>query len=239
MIILLTGCINPNGMGFTALNDPNERKEQYIHAIHYYLSNTKYPIVFAENSGTDISPFFYDEIKSNRLECLCFHGNQNKKLGKGYGECEILEYAFTNSSIIHSANDKRIIKITGRHIVRNISIILKIHSLLFCKNTVFCAINSDLSFPDSRIIIAPLLFYVQFLKKKREIDDSKGFFFEHALLETIKTHPEFPYSPFLFMPNIEGMSGTTGKKFTKNKYSLSFVLRYVKYAIQQKKNFTR
>ena len=83
MILLLTGCINPNGMLYTALSNTEERKTQYIEAINYYLSNTTYPIVFVENSGTDISHLFTDAIKSNRMEYLSFSGNNNKERGKG------------------------------------------------------------------------------------------------------------------------------------------------------------
>ena len=49
MILLLTGCINPAGMSYTTLINPEERKKQYVDAIHFYLSKTNYPIVFSEN----------------------------------------------------------------------------------------------------------------------------------------------------------------------------------------------
>ena len=92
MILLLTGCINPNGMPFTALNNKEERQNQYVEALHFYLSQTSYPIVFTENSGTDISILFQKEIESGRMEYITFMGNQEKERGKGYGECEILKY---------------------------------------------------------------------------------------------------------------------------------------------------
>ena len=72
MILLLTGCINPNGMSLTVLNNPKERQMQYEKAIQYYLLNTSYPIVFVENSGTNISSSFQDYIASGRIECLTF-----------------------------------------------------------------------------------------------------------------------------------------------------------------------
>ena len=78
MILLLTGCINPNGMAFTALSNLEERKRQYINAIRYYLSNTNFQIVFCENSGTDISPLFQRGIDSGRMEYLTFNGNHEE-----------------------------------------------------------------------------------------------------------------------------------------------------------------
>lgn len=239
MILLLTGCINPNGMTMTALSNQEERKRQYVEAIQFYLSNTSYPIVFSENSGTDISLYFMKEIKSGRLEYLSFSGNQNKEKGKGYGECEIIQYALNNSQIIHFAKDKRIAKITGRLVIRNITSIVRVHSLLFPQNTVFCSINSDLSFPDSRFVIAPECFYHTFLKSKEIIDDIQGYYFEHALRDTIRKEKQIPYSPFLLMPQIEGMSGSNGEIYKKEKLSISFAIKYLKYTYAQRRCFNR
>lgn len=239
MIILLTGCINPNGMTMTALSNQEERKRQYVEAIHFYLSNTSYQIVFSENSGTDISYLFKKEIISGRLEYLSFYGNQNKEKGKGYGECEIIQYALNNSKIIHYAKDRRIAKITGRLIIRNIKSIARVHCLLFPRNCVICAINSNLSFPDSRFIIAPKSFYHTFLQSKEVINDLQGYYFEHALCDTIKREKQFPYSPFLLMPQIEGMSGSSGEIYHKENLSFSFVINYFKFTYSQRCTFNR
>ena len=239
MILLLTGCINPNGMTMTALSNQEERKSQYVEAIHFYLSNTSYPIVFSENSGTDISHLFKKEIKSGRLEYLSFSGNQNKEKGKGYGECEIIQYALNNSKIIHFAKDKRIAKITGRLIIRNIKSVARVHSIIFPQKTVFCAINSNLSFPDSRFIIAPECFYQTFLMSKESINDTQGYYFEHALFDTIKREKQYPYSPFLLIPQIEGMSGSNGKIYHKEKITFSFAIKYFKYTYSQHCRFNR
>ena len=238
MILLLTGCINPDGMAFTALSDINERKSQYINAIRYYLSNTDFQIVFAENSNTDISPMFQGPITSGRMECLIFNGNQDKERGKGYGECEIIEYALKHSKLIASSHDQSIAKITGRLIVVNITRIVKWHHLLFPKRSVFCAINSDLSFPDSRLIIAPISFYQLFLHSKENINDSKGYYFEYALRDTLIKEKAYPYSPFFIMPHIEGMSGSTGKLYSqRTPQTFSFALRYAKYAFHLRRKF--
>ena len=236
MILLLTGCINPQGMSYTSLTDTGERQRQYIEAIHFYLSHTKYPIVFTENSGTDISSRFKAFISSGRLEYLTFHGNQNKQRGKGYGECEIIEYALSHSQMIHNHQNKYIAKITGRLIVRNITSIARFHTFIWPRQTVFCAINSDLSFPDSRLIIAPLAFYSKFLENKDKIDDKNGYFFEHALCDTLKGN-NFSYSPFFICPHIKGMSGSTGEYYTEKPRNISFHYRYAKFAFSQRRRF--
>lgn len=239
MILLLTGCINPNGMPFTALNNKEERQNQYVEALHFYLSQTSYPIVFTENSGTDISILFQKEIESGRMEYITFMGNQEKKRGKGYGECEILKYALKCSKLINNSPDSRIVKITGRLIIRNINVILRFHKAIFPKNTVFFNINSELNFSDSRLIIAPIGFYYAFQKNGNEINDSAGYYFEHALLDTMKSEKRYQYSPFFLSPQIEGSSGSTGYTYEEVPGSLQFFVRYFKLAISQRYRFKK
>lgn len=239
MILLLTGCINPNGMPFTALNNKEERQNQYVEALHFYLSQTSYPIVFTENSGTDISILFQKEIESGRMEYITFMGNQEKERGKGYGECEILKYALKCSKLINNSPDSRIAKITGRLIIRNINVILRFHKAIFPKNTVFFNINSELNFSDSRLIIAPIGFYYAFQKKGNEINDSAGYYFEHALLDTMKSEKRYQYSPFFLSPQIEGSSGSTGYTYEEVPGSLQFFVRYFKLAISQRYRFKK
>lgn len=239
-ILLLTGCINPNGMLFTSLTDNTVRLSQYKNAIDFYLSNTKFPIVFAENSGTDLNFLFQDSISSGRLECLSFNGNQSKERGKGYGECEIIQYALANSTFIKSNTKCCIIKITGRLIVKNIKSIIWTHSILLSLGNIICAINSDLSFPDSRIILAKASFLQTFLKYKKYVNDSTGYFFEHALLDTLKNNNKYPFSPFFIKPQIEGISGSTGEKYNDDSsHSLLFSIKYARYALSQRIKFKK
>ena len=238
-VILLTGCINPNGMAYTSLNNIEERQEQYINAIRYYLKKTNYPVVFAENSGTDISNYFQESIKSGQLECLTFQGNQNKEKGKGYGECEIIKYALDNSHIILSSKQVRIVKITGRLVIKNIRPIIRLHGLFSSKRTTLCMINSDFSFPDSRIVMAHIDFYRAFLLYQEKINDSQGYYFEHALCDIIKDNRQYPYIPFFIQPQIIGMSGSTGKQYPIEPTSFSFAIRYFRYAASQLRRFNK
>ncbi len=239
MILLLTGCIDPDGMTYTALSSPEERQRQYVEAIRFYLARTHYPVVFAENSGTDISHLFSSEIKSGRLEFLTFHGNHAKDRGKGYGECEILEHALQHSHIIQHSPRQRIAKITGRLKVRNINAVSRWHTLLTTRMTTLFSINSDMSFPDSRLMIAPKEFYQAFLTAKDSIDDSRGYYFEHALIDTLIRERRFSWSPFFIMPQIQGMSGSTGQQYVEGSPSLYFRLRYARYGLHQLLLFCR
>ena len=102
-VILLTSCVNPNGMPFTALSDINVRKQQYLDALRFYVNNTPLPIVYVDNSNVDIKEYnVISNIVDDRLELLSFDGNHDKEHGKGYGELEIIDYAIKHSNIINS-----------------------------------------------------------------------------------------------------------------------------------------
>lgn len=231
-VILLTGCINPNGMTFTHLTDANERQRQYIDAIHYYLKKTECKIIFCENSNTDINPFF--ENNSDRLEMLTFKGNQDKKRGKGYGEAEIIEYAFKESDWLKE--DKIIIKITGRLIVNNIKHIVK--SLKSKKEFITCIFHSDLKFADSRIICATSSFYKEFYNKKNMINDSCGVFFEHILSSTV-LESSIPFIPFPEEPLITGISGSTGQIYQVRLSNFMHKVSYKCYSLIQLLNILK
>src|SRR6266542_3820804 len=118
-VIFLTGCINPGGMLFTKLQDPQDRKHQYIDAISFYLKTTTLPILFVENSGIDISEIFREEILKKRLEIITFNGNgYDKRLGKGFGEMMIIEKALQDSVFLKQADF--VFKITGRYKLLNL-----------------------------------------------------------------------------------------------------------------------
>ena len=232
-IILLTGCINPNGMPFTTLTENSIRKAQYINAIDFYLKNTNFPIIFAENSGTNISNSYIDYIKNNRLALLSFQGNENKKKGKGYGEAQIINYALSHSHIINStSNNCFIIKITGRLIINNINQVVCKRMFLQKNDSIVCSLNSTLTFADSRIVIAPISFFKSFLNHKEEIDDTNKIFFENILLNCIIQERRFHYYPFNIEPQITGQSGTTGKKYEPYTPSLKRRRRYLIYALR-------
>jgi len=231
-VLLLTACINPDGMPFTTLSDKEVRRKQYLNALNFYLESTSYPIVFTENSDTDISRDYTDAIKNGRLEILTFKGNNNKTKGKGYGESIIIEYALNHSKLISS--ETLVVKITGRLMVKNITAVLTERFPLQKPQSVVCAYNSDFSFPDSRLFIAPISFLREFLKDKEQIDDSIGVFFEHILSKNI-INGQTPWAPFWTEPAISGCSGTTGKKYvatsTKSRediinYKLMALYRY-------------
>ncbi len=228
-VILLTACINPDGMAFTKLTNPDERKKQYVDTLQYYLVHSSLPIVFAENSNTDISHLFEDQLFGGRLEILSFNGNNNKKRGKGYGEAEIIDYAMKHSHIIDDTCC--LVKITGRLIVQNIQKIVESRRFWNLNESIQCSVNSKFSYADSRLIIAPMTFIQQFLTRKSQIDDSKNMIFEDVFLNTIREVNTYYYFPFSVEPQIIGMSGSTGEVYQQSQHSHNNRLSYFRYQL--------
>ena len=215
-VLLLTACISPSGMIFTAVQDPQEREAAYIDTIEYYLNNTDCRIVFVNNSGEDISSKI---VAKRRVEFLSYFGNNyDRKLGKGYGEFQILKYAFEHSHWLKEAS--RVVKITGKLKVKNIISLLSVSHLLFGPHRDLVMVagpshsDDNQGVIDSRFFIGSPLFYERFLSYKNVIDDSAGFYFEHLLYECVNdNHGCFLVAEFPLPLMIEGYSWTSGNAY--------------------------
>lgn len=230
IVLLLTGCINPGEMPFTHLTNKDERMRQYKNAIDFYLHKTDYPIVFAENSNTDISNDYKKDISRERLEIITFKGNDNKQRGKGYGEAIIIEYALKHSQLIK--NDSYIVKITGRLIVENIQNVIHKNIPFQPSRSICCSFHSDLHFSDSRIFGAPKDFLVKLVDQKNRINDNLNIYFEHILANCAINAKE-PCYPFWEEPCIIGMSGSTGNVYLRTDTSKLHELLYKNYILKQ------
>lgn len=210
-VILLTSCVYPAGMIYTALQDPIQRLSQYHKALDWYLKNTDIPIVIADNSGYNYSNDFKDAVSTNRLEVLSFYGNDyDKQLGKGYGEAKIIRYAIEHSEFIKQ--DSNILKITGRLIIKNINVFssngLKVKPVFYGGKG--CC--------ESYFFIAPVSFFCNyFLKDSDKINDSTGYYFEHHLYKKYMQWKQegHPVSYFFLPVIIDGISGSKGTNYNE------------------------
>lgn len=233
VILFLTACINPGKMPNTILTDKNERQFQYENALKWYLQNTLFRILFVENSGTDISDKFLSYINENRLEILTFNGNHtfDPKLGKGFGERNIIEYAIGHSFFL--SKKPRVIKISGRIIIHNINELVMNSSTV---NNIYVntLIVDKRIFASSKLFICPFNFLQDFfLHDSLSIDESRKIYFEHCLYVSCKRwvenkcgkQKEF-YLPIL----LEGVSGTSGK--TLKNPSMPYINAMIKYLLR-------
>lgn len=240
-VILLTACVNPDGMPLTTVSDSALRLNQYLHALEFYLRETSCPVVFVDNSNVD--PRTFTMLKSRygkRLEILVFDGNKDKTRGKGYGEMEIISYALVNSEHGLDKTSCRIMKITGRLVLRNIKSILAMdHWHVYPQGAVVCQMNNEMTFADSRAFIASGGFLQNLVKDKNKIDDMHGVYFEHVLCESIKFQRQYAYSPFFVELAFEGVSGSTGQNYEYQSRSLPYKIRFVDFQLRIMRTFVR
>lgn len=237
-ILLLTACINPGGMKYTVLQDAEERKRQYKSAIDYYLEKTKYQMVFCDNSGADLTELKNSKY-ANRIEFLSFVGNDyDVNYGKGYGEYLIVQYAFAHSSFLQQASS--VIKITGRLIVEELFQTEKLNRQVFgCLKSFVFVSPSALDMEDSRCFIASKDFFSKyFLTATNNINDSRGYFFEHFLYDVVSHLPKsFIVADFILPLQLKGVSGSTGRVYCPIKMEIIDKLTTIRNYCQVNKRY--
>lgn len=233
VVILLTACFNSGGMAYTLLQDTTERIRQYKIALDWYLNNTNHKILFVENTNGDISTEYREYIQNGRLEMISFDGNAyDKSKGKGYGEALIIKYALENSTFLDNA--PMVAKITGRHIYRNISRLLKVCNSM---DMVYTISSYGDEWMDSKLMITPTLFLKDyFLPSMFKLNDTKGYSFENLLYDSCLQWAAtgYFYDEFPVLPQIEGVSATSGEKYATTfvnriTYRLHYFLRKLGY----------
>lgn len=218
--ILLTATIDPKGVVFMERNDPLVRENDYINSIKKWIEKADYSIVFCENSGYNI-----DKIKSiikgsrnNKIEILQFEGQDfPRELGKGYGELITINYAIEHSDFIKRSNF--IIKINGRYYIENIK---KIVNSLLKENDCYCMVDlsRDLTWGESRVFAFKSSFFHNYLSKFQDLlNDSKGFYLEHALARAVLRAVSDGHKriPLPYKPIIIGYSGTSDASYRTSK----------------------
>lgn len=232
-VLFLTACINPGNMPNTVLQNSNVRRTQYENALKWYLENTKHKILFVENSGVDISVNFLPYIKNGRLEVLTFDGNASfdKKRGKGYGEALIIKYALDNAKSFSS--NPRIIKISGRIIIRNIMTLIN-HSKGRYDLYMNTLVVEKKNFASSKLIICPTEFLRDyFLPLINSINEKEKYYFEHCIFQSsVQWHSEQrgKQKDFFLPIFFEGVSGTSGKALKNPKFP--YITALCKYLLR-------
>ncbi len=165
------------------------------------------------------------------MEFLTFKGNNfDKALGKGYGEMMILEHASKHSSFFKQSDF--ICKITGRYKIRNIKQLLDFY--IQEKPEIMVMLGQQLNYSDSRLFFGTPSFFTEvLLKYSDQVDDSKKFYFEHALCKAVleAVGSGYSYLPFKYKIRISGQSGTDGLFypdgfFSWYKWNLLHILRF-------------
>ncbi len=232
--IFLTATIDPKDIVLLKRNNPIARENDYIKAIKKWMDIQQFPIVFCENSGYNIDKIKNDIKNSEKkFEILQFKGNSfPRELGKGYGETMIIDYAIKHSKLIK--NSDYIIKVTGRYFIKNIE---KMVNTLSRDNDVYVMadLKKNLTWADSRVFAFKPSFFIEYLSKFHNLlNDSKGFYLEHALSRAIlrAISDGHKWIPLPSKPIIIGYSATSDTS-----YKVSKVRWFGSKMIHQFKNY--
>lgn len=132
--LVLTATITPpQGVTNLARVDPAIRLDDYCRAFDFYCralaEGTITHLIFAENSGSDISRLRNLAEKygvSRKTEFICHQGlDYPPEYGRGYGEFKLIDKVMKSSSLIKNLQaHESIWKVTGRYVLRNISTII-------------------------------------------------------------------------------------------------------------------
>lgn len=227
IVILLTATIKPGRMIMTKLKNEEIRIQQYLNAIEYYLVNTKFNIVFCENTNTNIFSKINSEYKESRLEYLSFSGNDyDFSYGKSYGERKIIEYALENSKFLGKA--KYILKITGRLKILNIN---RLINSTINNRTVYCEFLFK-EFICAVCYILPKDSLKKFINMEiSSFNENIGNHIETALYKYLLSDKSLNIKEF--HPIIDGISGSFNVKYNElYEYSNEITIRKLNhYAI--------
>ena len=221
-------------MSQLVLRDEEERLKQYEESIQCMLRSGAFDkVVFCENSnyGTEKLSYLTETARENgvELELLSFQGNEEQACihGKGYGEGEIMDYVFSHSKLIRTAD--YFVKITGRLKIDNIKSIV---SRMNRQKTYFNIPNRTLrDIYDTRMYGMPAgQFKEYFLHSYEQVMDEQGIFLEMVYTKILQAH-NIKVRNFPRYPRIVGVSGSGGAVYcyTEWKCKIKDVLSYMNY----------
>lgn len=228
-LIIVPTAVNSSAP-FTSIENKYFRIERVLWGVKKLLETyPEYEITLCDGTDFDFSKSFTTEELS-RIEILFFANSADKvrKFGKGYGECEILEYVMENSKKVDGST--RYIKITGGLHVKNLSRIFSIHSefQFYPKIDVRNGIpRPRITSVDTRVLFFSRAGFDKYLRGvKKNVNDYEGVYLEHAVFQSIRNSGSiFPSNIFIVPPKILGVSGSTGKAYTSA--SLLFHFLYI------------
>jgi hypothetical protein len=192
------------------VDDEQVRLSQYRHALRWWNSNSPWPIVFVDNSGSPLLEELNSEMNA-RCALMAVEpppAHLVAARGKGLGEALMLRNAIARLDPKFNV----IVKVTGRLTVTNIN---KCFSS-FDGGFVTCKLKPDLTFSDSRVFAGDrqsVEYLVDHIIEKSNDEDVR--YFEHELaagaLHLISQGIQF--RSFRRLPSIRGISGTSGQSY--------------------------
>lgn len=235
MVLLLTGAIDIGSFNVpsTTIVDVNERLSQYIASIDYAIEHYKSisEIVFCENTDYifDYSPLKEKALKNGKkLEVISFKGDYSsiQRLGKGYGDGEIIEYALNKSEIIRQCDV--LYKLTGRLVVKNMDKIVaatqSVNSFIYYPKSIYKIPNDHI---ETYFYKVDKNLYIKYLiDAYRDIDEAQFRYLEHLFYKRLS---KIDLQSFRLVPLISGFSGTSGMSYEPGQKEM--ILEKINYFI--------
>lgn len=221
-ILLLTGAIDLRkyNVPFNSLVDYDVRLRQYLHSIEFAIDNysTIEKIVFCENTCYDYDFSLLSKkakSKGKEFEYLTFQGNydQIQKLGKGYGEGEIIKYALENSHLLKT--ESSFYKLTGRLIVKNMDRLIKTthtsNAFIFKQKEIS---DRPANYFETYFYKVEIALYKQYLiEAYLSCNDNEHKHLEHVFYDELSA---LQLRSFKFPPLVSGMLGSSGELYDTN-----------------------
>ena len=227
--LLLTSCIDPNGMPGTSRPDPFIREQDYVTALQTHIAADVFDkIVFIDNSGWDLAAFEVIRQQTPRLKMELISVQQNdypRERGKSYGEQWMVDTAVEKSSLIESSGG--FVKLTGRLRVLNLDRMIRrvpsdIDLLIDMRDHDFfkyvgkshwCSHHAD-----TRLYACSKKFYSKNLQGRySDLNESTGRFVENLFFDVCKANlrnPEFRVRGRLPVePLFSGLAGHWNKEY--------------------------
>jgi len=221
-ILLLTGAIDLRkyNVPFTSLVDFDLRLSQYLNSIEYAIDNysTIDKIVFCENTCCDYDFSLLSkkaESKGKEFEFLTFQGNydQIQKLGKGYGEGEIIKHALEYSYLLKT--ESSFYKLTGRLIVKNMDRLIKTthtgNAFIFKQKEIS---DRPANYFETYFYKVEIALYKQYLFNAYQFcNDNEQKHLEHVFYDKLLG---LPLRSFKSPPLVSGILGSSGELYDTN-----------------------
>ena len=197
--LVMTAAIDTKGMPGVSVNDVQERSNQYLGTLQFYLQDPAVArIVFIDNSGYALDEFqsLASRYPDKQVELLsCNLNDYPRHLGKSYGELRILDYVADHSLLVSQAGGY--FKATGRFPILNVGKLLnEAHQRrpweMFCDNKDhrvydWLRLGWTGRACDTRFFGVSLDFYRKFFYgREEELDDSSNKLIEFMFFETVK-----------------------------------------------------
>lgn len=230
--VILTCTIDVKGVAFMERSNIDDRFNDYYSALEMWLRATEADsIVFVENSGYDLSLFkeLAAKYAHKSVEFISFDGQDfDRALGKGYGEMLALKRVFDSSKLLSEKG--WFVKVNGRYFIPRFEEVAKV---LATKPDIMCDLSKNLTWADSRVFGGVNKFFESHLfHELLKVNDTKGLYFEHALvaatLRGIADGLSWKLAPFVA---IVGVSGTANEVYKRSRFK-EFV-KWMMYVVKK------